>query len=127
MIVGKLRHRMDLQYYTETQDATYRTLKRWITVARIWGEIEPVKGLVTFDTKQMNETVTHKITIRYRESITTENWLYMDSRRFRVRFVRNLKETNRYLELLCEEDGYAMQNFETEISTVEEPIRDLLG
>lgn len=127
MEIGKLRHRVQIQSYSETQDATHRTYKTWTTVLTVWADIEPVKGLVTFDTKQIGEGVTHKITMRYQEYVTTERWIYFESRRFRIRAVRNLQERNRFLELLCEEDSLALDNFETDIDRVGNPLSELLG
>jgi SPP1 family predicted phage head-tail adaptor len=127
MDIGSLRLRVQIQTYTEAQDNTHRTIKTWTTVKTVWADIQPVKGLVTFDTKQIGEGVTHKITVRYQPNINTEHWLYMNSRRFRIRSVRNLQERNRYLELLCEEDSLAIHNFTVNEDAVENPLQDLLG
>jgi phage head-tail adaptor, putative, SPP1 family len=127
MEIGKLRYRVQIQSYTETQDNTHRTFKKWETVLTVWADIQPVKGLVTLDTKQIGEGVTHNFTMRYHPYITTERWLYFDSRRFRIRAVRNLQERSRFLELLCEEDSVALNPFETDTDSVESPLSDLLG
>ncbi len=127
MEIGKLRQRVQIQTYSEIQDATFKTLKTFTTIATVFAEIKPVKGYVTFDTKQIDQTVTHKVTIRYQPYITSENWLYMNSRRFRIRSVRNIDERNRYLELLCEEDSLAFDNFEVNDEAAGDPLRNLLG
>jgi SPP1 family predicted phage head-tail adaptor len=127
MDIGSLRLRVQIQTYTETQDATHKTLKTWETTKTVWADIKPMKGLITFDTKQIGEQVTHKVIIRYQPYITTENWLYMNSRRFRIRSVRNVDERNRYLELLCEEDSFAFNNFEAGEEAANDPLRELLG
>lgn len=101
---GHLRHRIALQTYAEAPTGSYDTSKTWTTIASFWGIVEPVKGLVYFDTKQIGEGVTHKITVRYNPAypISTEHWLLYDGRRYRVRSVVNTLERDRFLELLCE-------------------------
>ncbi len=127
MEIGRLNNRVQIQSYTETQDDTSFTNRIWTTVYTVWADITPVKGNVMFDSKQVGANVTHKIIIRYQDYITTENWVYFDSRRFRIRFVRNLDERNRFIELLCEEEGFALTNFTADTDTAGEPLRDLLG
>ncbi len=126
MEIGQLRVRLTIQTFTETQDDTHRTRKVWADYKIVWAKIEPVKGLVMLDTKQVGVGVTHKVWIRYLPHITTEKWILFDSRRFRIRAVRNLDERNRFLELLCEEEMIALDNFEASVDAVENPLRELL-
>jgi SPP1 family predicted phage head-tail adaptor len=125
MNIGKLRLRVQIQRYTEKQDDTHRTYKNWETIHTVWASMEPVKGLVMLDTKNIGEGVTVKVTIRYQPYITTEHWLYMNSRRFRIRAVRNLIEQNKFIELLCEEDSLAIDEFRTDVNRVEDPLNVL--
>lgn len=124
--IGRLRHRMQIQSYSEIQDSTHGTLKTWTTLYTVFAEIVPVKGYTTFDTQQINEAITHKITIRWQPYITSELWLLKDSRRFRIRNVRNLLETNRFLEMLCEEVFYGFDEFVVGADAVEQPLRQEL-
>ena len=103
MNAGLLRHCIYLQTYTETETGPYQTEKVWTTVASLRGKIEPIDGLITFDTMQINQKITHKITIRYHPGITSEHWLLFQNRRFRIRSVSNKNELNKMLVLLCEE------------------------
>jgi SPP1 family predicted phage head-tail adaptor len=111
MKISRLRHRIQLQKYAEIQDNNTGTIKTWTTFATVFADIEPVKGYVTFDTQQIDETVTHKITIRFYPAITSENWILMNSRRFRIRNVVNMLEKNRFMVLLCEEVFHASEPF----------------
>lgn len=121
--IGRMRHRMQIQRYSEVQDNSHGTTKTWTTISTVFAEMVAVKGYTTFDTQQINEAVTHKITIRYQPYITSELWLLMNSRRFRIRNVRNLSERNRFLELLCEEVFHAFDNFTVDVDAVEQPLR----
>lgn len=120
--IGRLRHRVQIQSYSEVQDSAHGTIKTWTTLYTVFAEIIPVKGYTTFDTQQINEAVTHKITIRWQPYITSELWLLKDSRRFRIRNIRNLLETNRFLEMLCEEVFYGLDEFAVGADAVEQPL-----
>ena len=123
MKIANLRHRIQLQTYKEVQDADNGTIKTWTTVSTVSAEIVAVKGYVTFQTQQIGEAVTHKIMIRYQTLVTTENWILMESRRFRIRNVVNLAEKNRFLVLLCEEVFHAEQPFETGFSKTGDALK----
>lgn len=124
--IARLRHRMQLQTYSEIQDDTHKTLKTWTTLSTVFAEIVPVKGYTTFNTQQIEQTITHKITIRYQDFITSELWLLMNSRRFRIRNIRNILERNRFLEMLCEEVFFASDDFTVDSDAVEQPLRQEL-
>lgn len=112
MEIGNLRLRAQIQTYTETQQAgTASTNKIWTTIKTVWCNVEPVKGLITFDTQQIGVGITHKVTIRYQAHIHSELWLLLGNKRFRIRNVQNLNQRNKYLVLLCEEVFTATQPF----------------
>ena len=70
--IGDLRHRIQLQRYTEKEDSGHGTIKTWETIATVYANIIPVNGLVTFDTQQIDKKITHKIIIRYYPYISAE-------------------------------------------------------
>ena len=121
--IGRLRHRMQIQTYSETQDYQSGTIKTWTSIATVFAEIIPSHGYATFNAAQVENLVTHKIIIRYQPYITSENWLLMNSRRFRIRSIKNLLERNRFLELYCEEVFFAIDEFEVDVNTVEDHLR----
>lgn len=126
MKIARLRHRIEIQTYTETQDDTISTIKTWNTIMTVWAEIQSVSGYVTYLTQQIDEKVTHKFIIRYQPYITSENWILMDSRRFRIRSVTNYLEKNRFLELACEEVFLAQEYFQAGVNKVAEPLEQNL-
>lgn len=107
--IGELRHRVAIQAYGDTPSGASSIVPSWETVGEAWARIRPVKGLVTFDTKQIGEAVTHEVIIRYNPSliVTSEHWLLYGGWRYRVRNVRDLFERQRFLELMCEQEQAA--------------------
>ncbi len=106
---GALRHAIIIQSLADTPTGTTTGSDITTTYTNLYtlrARIEALKGTVYFDTKQIGEGITHKITIRkYSSAITTEHWILWDSRRFRIRAVRDLFERKRWTEFLCEEEG----------------------
>jgi SPP1 family predicted phage head-tail adaptor len=120
--IANLRHRVQIQKYTETQDNQSGTVKTWTTLMTVFAEVKSVTGYVTFNSQQIEEKITHTIRIRWQSGITSENWLLMNSRRFRIRNVQNLFEKNRFLILMCEEVFYASTSFEVNDNSIGDPL-----
>lgn len=65
MIVGKLRHRVTIESYVETQDAAGQPIKEWETFARRWAGIYPLRGRDLFNAQEKFEGASVKIVMRY--------------------------------------------------------------
>jgi len=124
--IGVLRNRISIQSYKEVQDSTFQNNPVWTTLQTVWAKIETPKGRSYFNGQQTDEKITHRITIRYQPNITSELWLLMESRRFRIRMVKILNERNRFLIMDCEEVFIAQTPFTSDQSTVESPIEQNL-
>lgn len=128
MNIKKLNLRLTFTKYTEVEEVDGAgTYKTWQDIATVWGYIQPVKGLVRFDTKQIGEEITHKIITRYYSTedyplISSEHWIRFRDRHFRIRAVTNLNEANRYYEFLCMEDSDINDEFEANIDAAGDPI-----
>lgn len=113
MAVGAMRHRLELQAYTRTADDGGGASLAWAKVAAIWGQIEPqsAREAVFGRDNQMRETKSHKITIRYRDGVTSANRLVqvykIEGRSFtriwNITGVLDPDNRRRFLELSCEE------------------------
>ena len=103
MRLGELRQRVEIQTLSETPDIGTSLTPVYTKVAIVWAKVEDVKGITKFSTFQIDPAITHRITIRYRSGVTTENWILYDGRRFRIRSVADRFERGRFLFLDCEE------------------------
>ncbi len=77
MMTGKLRHRLDVQAFTEVVDPStgYRT-KSWATVhAAVPADIEPLSGREFLAAAASQSQVTSRIIIRYLPGITAAHRL----------------------------------------------------
>lgn len=127
--IGELRDRIQIQTYKEVPDGAAGTIRTWNTVITVFAKVEAVKGNVTFLSQQIDQKYTHKIKIRWQPhgAVTSENWVLMNSRRFRIRNVQNPDERPLFLILLCEEVFYGMTPFETGISAAGDPLEQSLS
>lgn len=73
----------------------------------VWAMVETKNGLVTFDSTNTAQNVSHQFYIRYIPDITFEKWLEYDGKNFNILTVNNLNEENRFYMLQCNERGDA--------------------
>lgn len=100
---GKLRHRVNLQEYSQTRDSYGAVTETWATYATIWASIEPLKARERMIAKQAAMTVTNQITIRFHKKVSARDRVQFGSRTYEVNEIINPEERNRELQLLCTE------------------------
>ena len=98
-----LRHRVILQSAAATADSGGGAATVWNDDATLWASIEPLKGAERFTAQQLESRLTHRVTLRMRDGVTTAMRLKFGLRIFNIRAVINPGERDRLLELLCEE------------------------
>ena len=105
MRAGRLRHRIQLQSSTRTQDAVGGATDSWATYKTVWGEVQPLRGQERILADQIQSEVTHKIRIRYDgdTSVLPEHRAVARSRTFAINAVMNVFERDRERELHCTE------------------------
>lgn len=100
---GQLRHRVTIQEPIRAKDAGGGSTRTWTNVATVGAKIEPLKGMERLRAMQIEDSVTHKVTIRYRSGVKAAQRLLFGTRAFNIRAALNLEERNLWLELLCDE------------------------
>jgi SPP1 family predicted phage head-tail adaptor len=103
MRAGRLRHRITIQDYTESQNTFGEVTKNWTDYATVWAAVEPVKGREFWESQQINAEITTKVTIRYLAGIKPKMRILYDTRIFEIDSVINVDERNRELQLLVKE------------------------
>lgn len=102
----ELRHKIIIQAENPQTDGGGGEGDPWAaptTVATARARIEPLKGSEQLRAMQLEDKISHLITIRYRAGIIPKMRIKFGTRLFNIRFVRNPEERNRFLELTCEE------------------------
>jgi SPP1 family predicted phage head-tail adaptor len=105
--VTRLRHRLTLQQEVKTDDGAGGYVRTWQNVADLWAEISSVNlksyGNEIFHFGKIQSEISHKVIIRYRNTISTNMRLLFGNRVFNIRSILNKDENNEILELLVEE------------------------
>lgn len=101
--LGKLRHRLVIETRETTPDGAGGEVVTWAAGATIWASIEPLSGVELLRRDRLSGTLTHRITVRYREGIAPAMRFRLMDRIFEIAVVRDVDERHRWLDCLCEE------------------------
>ncbi|TWH35939.1 MULTISPECIES: phage head closure protein [unclassified Aminobacter] len=102
---GAFRHQVILEAVNLTPDGAGGHHASWTEVATFFARIEPVAATSRFGGDQTLETVTHRVTIRFRADIASSMRLKHGSRILEILTVHDPDETGRYLICRTREIG----------------------
>jgi SPP1 family predicted phage head-tail adaptor len=102
-IASRLRQRIMIQQPDNTSDDAGGIVKSWADLSPAWAEIEPLSAGESFQAERMQSATIHRITIRFRDDVTTAMRILFEGRIFNIRAITNLLERDILLELLAEE------------------------
>ena len=101
MRIGTLRHRVEIQEAVESRTTSGAVTKAWSTKDTVWASVRPVNAREAAQAKQAYGTITHAVTLRYTDDLTTADRLVFGDRVLNILGVINPEERNITLELLC--------------------------
>ena len=110
MSVGRMRHRLKLQKENVASDGGgSEAITDWETFATVYGAITPKSGGKRLFGEQLQEPITHIITLRFRTDLTFKNRILYSyknngvasTRAFNIQRVVNVGSRDRYLEVMC--------------------------
>jgi SPP1 family predicted phage head-tail adaptor len=103
LYAGDLRHSVRIQAYRQVSDGGGGTTKEWTDYANIRAHISPIAGREVTINGQIEARLSHRVTMRWLPGLEASMRVLFGSRPFNIRWIRNLDERNRWIELLCEE------------------------
>ena len=103
METGKLRHRIEIQKFTETRDAHGGTIKEYEELATVWAFVRPMTGRELVDGNQVEGQVDLQIEIRQRSDISTHHRIIHLSRTLEIISVRDENERHKKTIIHCRE------------------------
>ena len=98
-----LRHSIKIETFIRTRQAGGGGTRAWSTFVSARACIEPMRGRELLHAMQLQDSVTHKITMRYRSGVIAKMRVKFGTRIFNIRAVINIDERNKWSELMCEE------------------------
>ena len=104
MKIGELKHVVSIQAKTKTRDSVGSWVETWSEFAKTRAKISAISASEQVKNQQIENQITHKVTIRYQSGIIPEMRVVYNSRIFEIVGPPiNVREENRWLELLCVE------------------------
>lgn len=101
--IGKLRKRLKLLALSNDPDGSVGLVESFSTVGTVWGKLEAVSGSRKLYGRNIDSNSTHVATIRFRDGVTSENWIEYLGGRYRIRGVTDAFEaSHRFLILELE-------------------------
>ena len=102
---GALRSEFSLQACATTPDGLGGHTESWPEVATVFAQIEPVSASSKFGADQTLETVTHRITMRWRSDVASGMRLTKQGRVFDIVTVHDPDDSRRYVVCRVRESG----------------------
>jgi SPP1 family predicted phage head-tail adaptor len=102
---GSLRAELSLQAATPVADGLGGHAENWAEVATVFARIEPVSAASRFGPDQTVESVTHRVTLRWRNGVAAGMRFARQARIFDIVTVHDPDDTGRYLVCRVRETG----------------------
>lgn len=100
---GALRHQIVVQREQNTSDSAGGNSLAWVDYATIRANIKPVSGSERLHSMRLQANISHRIFIRYRDDLRTDDRIVYKNRPMQIRAIINLEEMNRWIEIYAEE------------------------
>lgn len=105
---GDLREVISIQERSETSDNMGGFTETWANVSgmgSVRAAIWPISANELLRSEQQQFNISHRIRIWYRDGINSNMKIIHGTRTFNIKSIINLKEQNRIIEMLCEEEN----------------------
>jgi SPP1 family predicted phage head-tail adaptor len=102
---GALRSELALQASTPVPDGLGGHSLSWSEIATVFARIEPISATSIFGPDQAVETVTHRVTLRWRNGVAAGMRFVRQGRNFDIVTVHDPDDTGRYIVCRTREAG----------------------
>jgi len=101
--IGRMRYRVKVENATNTRDTGGGISQVYNSINFLYADIKPKSANSSYRQGMVQEKVTHELTIRFMDNISTNSRISFGTRLFDVKGIINIDERDRFLKLLCEE------------------------
>lgn len=98
---GELRHRIEIQTSTVTQDSVGQPVYSWSTVATVWAAIRPMSGQELINAQAVHSQSTHRVIVRNYEGLNERFRFVYGSRIFNIVATLDMLEKNKLIVCTC--------------------------
>lgn len=75
MKAGRLRHRVTIQNFTTTRDASGQPIRTWFDAATVWAEVAPISGRELVASGAVSAEATIRVWMRFRRDVSAASRL----------------------------------------------------
>ncbi len=102
---GKLRHQIQIQSQSSSQDSYGQLQQTWATIRTSWASIQSLILKEAFQADSLTSQVTHLITLRWPSGVSIQAGMRVvyGSHTYKIQAVNNIDERNVILKLLVME------------------------
>lgn len=101
--IAELRHRIKFQSLSRTPDGQGGFTESWTDFTEVWAKIIPKNGKERYFSQQIQPVISHEITVRWLEGITTEMRILFEGRIFQIHSIRRDIEERWFITIDAEE------------------------
>lgn len=100
---GELRHRVEIQSATVTQDSVGQPVYSWATVATVWAAIRPMSGQELINAQAVHAQSTHRVVVRSYTGLDESYRFLFGTRVLNIVAVLNILEKGKLMVCTCVE------------------------
>jgi len=99
----KLIHKISIEKKLESKNSIGELTQEWTEFAPAYAEVKPITGREFLSGLATNNSVTHRVIIRYIADMKPNMRVKHKNRYFNIEAVRDFFEKQKWLELMCKE------------------------
>lgn len=99
--LGKMRHRIEIQYITDGENEAGETIKVWSTYKKLWAERKQLKGENPTNLDKEGLQYKYRFKIRYRTDIDEDMRIVYDGVIYDIKNINPVKELEAYTTIDC--------------------------
>lgn len=101
--IGALQTRLTIEIPNEAADGLGGVTRRWTSGDAVWCDITTLSTQQRLEAEQLGQTLTHRVTLRWRAGLTTQMRFRRVGQVLAIRGVSDPDNKRRELVCLCEE------------------------
>lgn len=103
MDIGRANKRITFCRYREEEGELKQMRQILEPVRTVWASVEPKSGKEYTEAQKERPELTYVVTVRYQKGITPDIFIEFRGRLFCIQSIRNIRESDEMLEILCTE------------------------
>ena len=96
MNAGSMRHRIEIQAYSDVENEVGEMINEWTTYKQLWAEKKQLRGSNTFEGNKEGIEYTYRFKVRYREDLDESMRIVHKGIIYDIKHINPINELNLY-------------------------------